>query len=57
MEAEADVTLADRNGNTALHLAAQHKEASVLQSLLKHKSALQLTGIPNTAGTLDVKIH
>ncbi|XP_056626427.1 nuclear factor NF-kappa-B p105 subunit isoform X1 [Triplophysa dalaica] len=50
MAAEADVTLADRNGNTALHLAAQHKEASVLQSLLKHKSALQLTGIPNTAG-------
>lgn len=50
MEAEADVTLADRNGNTALHLAAQQKEAGVLQSLLKHKLALRLTGVPNTAG-------
>lgn len=54
MEAEADVTLVDRNGNTALHLAAQHKDAGMLQSLLKHKLALRLTGVPNTAGTPEI---
>uniref|UniRef100_A0A8C1J9Z5 Nuclear factor of kappa light polypeptide gene enhancer in B-cells 1 n=1 Tax=Cyprinus carpio TaxID=7962 RepID=A0A8C1J9Z5_CYPCA len=50
LEAEVDVTLTDRHGNTALHLAAQQKEDSVLRLLLKHKSVAQLTSIPNTAG-------
>uniref|UniRef100_A0A8C1H776 Nuclear factor of kappa light polypeptide gene enhancer in B-cells 1 n=1 Tax=Cyprinus carpio carpio TaxID=630221 RepID=A0A8C1H776_CYPCA len=50
LEAEVDVTLTDRHGNTALHLAAQQKEDSVLRLLLKYKSVSQLTSIPNTAG-------
>ncbi|XP_026136135.1 nuclear factor NF-kappa-B p105 subunit-like isoform X1 [Carassius auratus] len=50
LEAEVDVTLTDRHGNTALHLAAQQKEDSVLRLLLKHKSVAQLTSMPNTAG-------
>ncbi|XP_043112590.1 nuclear factor NF-kappa-B p105 subunit [Puntigrus tetrazona] len=50
LEAEVDVTLTDRHGNTPLHLAAQQKDDSVLRSLLKHKSVAQLTSIPNTAG-------
>ncbi|XP_055034514.2 nuclear factor NF-kappa-B p105 subunit [Misgurnus anguillicaudatus] len=50
LEADVDVTLTDRNGNTALHLAAQHKEGNVLRLLLKHNSAARLTGVPNTAG-------
>uniref|UniRef100_A0A8C1B122 Nuclear factor of kappa light polypeptide gene enhancer in B-cells 1 n=1 Tax=Cyprinus carpio carpio TaxID=630221 RepID=A0A8C1B122_CYPCA len=50
LEAEVDVTLTDRHGNTALHLAAQQKEDSVLRLLLKHKSVAQLTSIHNTAG-------
>lgn len=53
LEAEVDVTLTDRHGNTALHLAAQQKEDSVLRLLLKHKSVAQLTSIPNTAGMSD----
>uniref|UniRef100_A0A8C1JBI8 Nuclear factor of kappa light polypeptide gene enhancer in B-cells 1 n=1 Tax=Cyprinus carpio TaxID=7962 RepID=A0A8C1JBI8_CYPCA len=52
LEAEVDVTLTDRHGNTALHLAAQQKEDSVLRLLLKHKSVAQLTSIPNTAAVL-----
>uniref|UniRef100_A0A8C1TFL7 Nuclear factor of kappa light polypeptide gene enhancer in B-cells 1 n=1 Tax=Cyprinus carpio TaxID=7962 RepID=A0A8C1TFL7_CYPCA len=50
LEAEVDVTLTDRHGNTALHLAAQQKEDSMLRLLLKYKSVSQLTSIPNTAG-------
>uniref|UniRef100_A0A672Q861 Nuclear factor kappa B subunit 1 n=1 Tax=Sinocyclocheilus grahami TaxID=75366 RepID=A0A672Q861_SINGR len=50
LEAKVDVTLTDRHGNMALHLAAQQKEDSVLRLLLKHKSVAQLTSIPNTAG-------
>uniref|UniRef100_A0A8C1WM61 Nuclear factor of kappa light polypeptide gene enhancer in B-cells 1 n=1 Tax=Cyprinus carpio TaxID=7962 RepID=A0A8C1WM61_CYPCA len=45
LEAEVDVTLTDRHGNTALHLAAQQKEDSVLRLLLKHKSVAQLTSL------------
>uniref|UniRef100_A0A9J8A268 Nuclear factor of kappa light polypeptide gene enhancer in B-cells 1 n=1 Tax=Cyprinus carpio carpio TaxID=630221 RepID=A0A9J8A268_CYPCA len=52
LEAEVDVTLTDRHGNTALHLAAQQKEDSVLRLLLKHKSVAQLTSIHNTAAVL-----
>lgn len=50
LEAEVDVTLTDRHGNTALHLAAQQKDDDLLRLLLKHKSVAQLTSIPNTAG-------
>uniref|UniRef100_A0A673JHS4 Nuclear factor NF-kappa-B p105 subunit-like n=1 Tax=Sinocyclocheilus rhinocerous TaxID=307959 RepID=A0A673JHS4_9TELE len=50
LEAKVDVTLTDRHGNMALHLAAQQKEDSVLRFLMKHKSVAQLTSIPNTAG-------
>ncbi|XP_077103665.1 nuclear factor NF-kappa-B p105 subunit isoform X1 [Siphateles boraxobius] len=50
LEAKVDVTLTDRHGNTALHLASQQKEESMLRLLLKHKSVAQLTSIPNTAG-------
>ncbi|XP_067245658.1 nuclear factor NF-kappa-B p105 subunit [Chanodichthys erythropterus] len=50
LEAKVDVTLTDRHGNTALHLAAQQKEEIMLRLLLKHKSVAQLTSIPNTAG-------
>uniref|UniRef100_A0A673JDE4 Nuclear factor NF-kappa-B p105 subunit-like n=1 Tax=Sinocyclocheilus rhinocerous TaxID=307959 RepID=A0A673JDE4_9TELE len=38
LEAKVDVTLTDRHGNMALHLAAQQKEDSVLRFLMKHKS-------------------
>uniref|UniRef100_A0A673IYL5 Nuclear factor NF-kappa-B p105 subunit-like n=1 Tax=Sinocyclocheilus rhinocerous TaxID=307959 RepID=A0A673IYL5_9TELE len=50
LEAEVDITLTDRHGNTALHLAAQQKEDSMLRLLLKYKPVVQLTSIPNTAG-------
>ncbi|XP_051506520.1 nuclear factor NF-kappa-B p105 subunit-like isoform X2 [Myxocyprinus asiaticus] len=50
LEAEVDITLTDRHGNSALHLAAQHKEGSVLRLLLKHKSLTQLASVHNTAG-------
>ncbi|XP_051513577.1 nuclear factor NF-kappa-B p105 subunit-like isoform X3 [Myxocyprinus asiaticus] len=50
LEAEADVTLTDRHGNTVLHLAAQQKESSVLRLLLKYKSVARLTSVHNTAG-------
>ncbi len=53
LEAEVDVTLTDRHGNTALHLAAQRKDDDLLRLLLKHKSVAQLTSIPNTAGSAD----
>uniref|UniRef100_A0A671PSM6 Nuclear factor NF-kappa-B p105 subunit-like n=1 Tax=Sinocyclocheilus anshuiensis TaxID=1608454 RepID=A0A671PSM6_9TELE len=50
LEAEVDITLTDRHGNTALHLASQQKEDSMLRLLLKYKPVVQLTSIPNTAG-------
>ncbi|XP_026882856.2 nuclear factor NF-kappa-B p105 subunit isoform X2 [Electrophorus electricus] len=48
--AEADVTLTDRHGNTALHLAAQQKDGEMVQLLLRHRAALELTAMANTAG-------
>ncbi|XP_052005366.1 nuclear factor NF-kappa-B p105 subunit-like [Xyrauchen texanus] len=50
LEAEVDITLTDRHGNSALHLAALHKEGSVLRLLLKHKKFTQLASVHNTAG-------
>uniref|UniRef100_A0A672P500 Nuclear factor kappa B subunit 1 n=1 Tax=Sinocyclocheilus grahami TaxID=75366 RepID=A0A672P500_SINGR len=50
LEADVDITLTDRHGNTALHLAAQQKEDNMLRLLLKYKPVVQLTSIPNTAG-------
>uniref|UniRef100_A0AAR2IMW3 RHD domain-containing protein n=1 Tax=Pygocentrus nattereri TaxID=42514 RepID=A0AAR2IMW3_PYGNA len=50
LAAGADVTLTDRHGNTALHLAAQQKEGEMVRLLLHHKCVLELTSVPNTAG-------
>uniref|UniRef100_A0A8C2IMV5 Nuclear factor of kappa light polypeptide gene enhancer in B-cells 1 n=1 Tax=Cyprinus carpio TaxID=7962 RepID=A0A8C2IMV5_CYPCA len=42
LEAEVDVTLTDRHGNTALHLAAQQKEDSVLSIKADLKLSIML---------------
>lgn len=49
--AGADVTLSDRNGNTALHLATQQKEGGMVGFLLRHREVVELVDLPNTAGT------
>ncbi|TRY91093.1 hypothetical protein DNTS_020394 [Danionella cerebrum] len=50
LEAGVDVTLTDREGNTALHLAAQLKNDQILQVLLKHKTVSPLFNVVNSAG-------
>uniref|UniRef100_A0A8B9K940 Nuclear factor of kappa light polypeptide gene enhancer in B-cells 1 n=1 Tax=Astyanax mexicanus TaxID=7994 RepID=A0A8B9K940_ASTMX len=50
LTARADVALTDRNGNTALHLAAQQKEGEMVRLLLHHDNMLEMTSVPNTAG-------
>uniref|UniRef100_A0A8C8EP65 RHD domain-containing protein n=1 Tax=Oncorhynchus tshawytscha TaxID=74940 RepID=A0A8C8EP65_ONCTS len=48
--AGADVTLSDRHGNTALHLATQQKEGGMVGFLLRHREVVELVDLPNTAG-------
>ncbi|KAM6979711.1 LOW QUALITY PROTEIN: nuclear factor NF-kappa-B p105 subunit [Aplochiton taeniatus] len=49
--AGADVTLRDRYGNTALHLAAQQKEGGdMMELLLQHRQVAPLVDLPNAAG-------
>ncbi|XP_066498585.1 nuclear factor NF-kappa-B p105 subunit [Hoplias malabaricus] len=50
LAAGADVTLVDRHGNTALHLAAQHQSGEMVRLLLRHRGVLEMTSVPNTAG-------
>ncbi|KAJ8015740.1 hypothetical protein DPEC_G00029290 [Dallia pectoralis] len=47
--AGADVTLIDRHGNTALHLAAQ-QEGVMVEFLLSHKELGKLVDLPNVSG-------
>uniref|UniRef100_A0A8C7F6C1 Nuclear factor kappa B subunit 1 n=1 Tax=Oncorhynchus kisutch TaxID=8019 RepID=A0A8C7F6C1_ONCKI len=55
--AGADVTLCDRHGNTALHLAAQQKEGGMVGFLLRHREIVELVDLPNTAGTTHTHTH
>ncbi|XP_041709184.1 nuclear factor NF-kappa-B p105 subunit [Coregonus clupeaformis] len=48
--AGADVTLSDRHGNTALHLATQQKEGGMVECLLRHREVVELVDLPNAAG-------
>ncbi|XP_028975412.2 nuclear factor NF-kappa-B p105 subunit isoform X1 [Esox lucius] len=48
--AGADVTLTDRHGNTALHLAAQQKEGVMVEFLLRHRELVELVDLPNASG-------
>ncbi|XP_073778436.1 nuclear factor NF-kappa-B p105 subunit isoform X3 [Danio rerio] len=50
LEAGADITLTDRHGDTALHLAAQQKEDHIIHTLLKHRDVEPLHTVYNTAG-------
>ncbi|KAG7458801.1 hypothetical protein MATL_G00224450 [Megalops atlanticus] len=50
LEAGADVSLTDRHGNTALHLAAQQKEGRMVELLLRHQETAGLLDLPNAAG-------
>ncbi|KAJ8335715.1 hypothetical protein SKAU_G00390570 [Synaphobranchus kaupii] len=48
--AGADASLGDRHGNTALHLAAQHKEGTIVGLLLQHRDTAELMNLPNASG-------
>ncbi|XP_060003624.1 nuclear factor NF-kappa-B p105 subunit isoform X4 [Lagenorhynchus albirostris] len=50
LRAGADLTLLDRSGNSALHLAAKGGHDEILSILLKHKKAAQLINHPNGEG-------
>ncbi|XP_066576840.1 nuclear factor NF-kappa-B p105 subunit [Amia ocellicauda] len=50
IQAGADVSLTDRHGNTALHLAAKEGEGRIVGLLLRHKEAAKLINLPNAAG-------
>ncbi|XP_067104131.1 nuclear factor NF-kappa-B p105 subunit [Osmerus mordax] len=54
--AGADVTMADRHGNTVLHLAAQQKEGGMLGFLLQHQEVTELVELPNAAGVCAVHL-
>ncbi|XP_023848156.1 nuclear factor NF-kappa-B p105 subunit isoform X1 [Salvelinus sp. IW2-2015] len=54
--AGADVTLSDRHGNTALHLAAQQKEGGMLGFLLKRREMVELVDLPNAAGLCSLHL-
>uniref|UniRef100_A0A8C8C6F6 RHD domain-containing protein n=1 Tax=Oncorhynchus tshawytscha TaxID=74940 RepID=A0A8C8C6F6_ONCTS len=54
--AGADVTLCDRHGNTALHLAAQQKEGGMVGFLLRHREIVELVDLPNTAGLCSLHL-
>lgn len=48
--AGADVTLTDRHGNTALHLAAGQRDGGMVGLLLQHQEVSVLVELPNAAG-------
>ncbi|XP_056659122.1 nuclear factor NF-kappa-B p105 subunit isoform X4 [Monodelphis domestica] len=50
LRAGADVSLLDRLGNSALHLAAKEGDDKILNILLKHKKILPLIDHPNGEG-------
>ncbi|XP_035273580.1 nuclear factor NF-kappa-B p105 subunit-like isoform X1 [Anguilla anguilla] len=50
LAAGADAGLADRHGNTALHLAARQSDGRMTGLLLKHRDAARLTDLPNASG-------
>ncbi|KAG2466527.1 NFKB1 factor, partial [Polypterus senegalus] len=50
LKAKADVSLTDRNGNTALHLAAKEGQAAILGHLLQYKEVKLLLNQPNSNG-------
>uniref|UniRef100_A0A4W5PAP8 Nuclear factor kappa B subunit 1 n=1 Tax=Hucho hucho TaxID=62062 RepID=A0A4W5PAP8_9TELE len=54
--AGADVTLCDRHGNTALHLAAQQKEGGMVGFLLRHREIEELVDLPNAAGLCSLHL-
>uniref|UniRef100_A0A674DAL0 Nuclear factor kappa B subunit 1 n=1 Tax=Salmo trutta TaxID=8032 RepID=A0A674DAL0_SALTR len=54
--AGADVTLSDRHGNTALHLAAQQKEGGMVGFLLRHREIVELVDLPNAAGLCSLHL-
>ncbi|KAK3520585.1 hypothetical protein QTP70_027502 [Hemibagrus guttatus] len=56
MEAGSDITLTDRHGNTALHLAAQQKDREMIRVLMRHKKAPELSSMHNTAGLCPLHI-
>lgn len=53
--AGADPTLADRHGNTVLHLAAQ-QEGGMVQFLLQHRELRELLDQTNTAGLCAIHL-
>ncbi|XP_033891205.3 nuclear factor NF-kappa-B p105 subunit-like isoform X2 [Acipenser ruthenus] len=50
LKANADLSLADRHGNTALHLAAKQGESKILSLLLQRQEAAGLIKHPNSEG-------
>uniref|UniRef100_A0AAQ6AQD9 RHD domain-containing protein n=1 Tax=Amphiprion ocellaris TaxID=80972 RepID=A0AAQ6AQD9_AMPOC len=55
--AGADPTLADRHGNTALHLAAQRDGGrDTIQVLLRHRDKRELLQLSNTAGLCAIHL-
>lgn len=54
--AGADPALADRHGNTALHLAASQEAADMTSQLLQRSEVRALTEVPNTAGLCPLHV-
>ncbi|XP_033869508.3 nuclear factor NF-kappa-B p105 subunit-like [Acipenser ruthenus] len=50
LKANADLSLTDRYGNTALHLAAKQGDSEILSLLLQHQEAAKLINLPNSEG-------
>ncbi|KAK6493235.1 nuclear factor NF-kappa-B p105 subunit-like [Huso huso] len=50
LKANADLSLTDRHGNTALHLAAKQGDSEILSLLLQHQEAAKLINLPNSEG-------
>ncbi|XP_062874698.1 nuclear factor NF-kappa-B p105 subunit isoform X2 [Trichomycterus rosablanca] len=56
LAAGSDITLTDRDGNTALHLAAQQSDGDVIRVLLKRREVLELTNTHNSAGVCPLHL-
>ncbi|XP_060757138.1 nuclear factor NF-kappa-B p105 subunit [Neoarius graeffei] len=56
LEAGSDISLTDRHGNTALHLASQQKDGEMMRMLLRHPEALGLSNTHNIAGLCPLHI-
>ncbi|XP_039615162.1 nuclear factor NF-kappa-B p105 subunit-like [Polypterus senegalus] len=56
LKAKADVSLTDRNGNTALHLAAKEGQAAILGHLLQYKEVKLLLNQPNSNGLYPIHL-